>query len=92
MFVHSISISTMLAISPTNFFEPKLCLTVLFFAYLVYFREFVYSAFAQDPFFSLKNHRKDLIESKTFFFGAVMSILYLIYFGLLALKAHSTIS
>jgi hypothetical protein len=92
MFVHSISISTMLAISPTNFFAPKLCLTVLFFTYLVYFREFVYSAFAQDPFFSLKNHRKDLIQSKTFFFGAMMSVLYLIYFGLLALKAHSTIS
>lgn len=46
MFVHSISVSTLLAISPTNFFAPKMCLAIFFFGYLVYFREFVYSAFA----------------------------------------------
>ena len=92
MFVHSISVSTLLAISPTNFFAPKMCLTLGLFCYLVYFREFVYSAFAQDPFYSLKNHRKDLVRSSHFIVGAVLSSLYLIYFLLLAAKAASTIT
>lgn len=92
LFVHSISVSTLVAISPTGFFAPKIALGVSNFIYLICLRAFIYISFAQDPFFSVvEGHHVNTFYYVLRYVGIVLTLAYLVYFVVLMLKASETI-
>ena len=92
LFVHSISVSTLIAISPMAFFAPKIALGVGNFLYLLGLRAFIYISFAQDPFFSVvEGHHVNMAYYILRYIGLALMLSYLVYFVILMLKASETI-